>query len=309
MKSSTLALVLALMTSVVGGGRARADDESAAAQSGPGGGQVPGRPQGQSELALPPAALIEAVVVTEQLGAVVPLDARFRVVDGRVTDGTLTTLRDVVTGDLPVLLTFNYTNCPSLCSAQLNGVVKALAAARLVPGRQFRLVTIVLAPDEPVADAGRTRARYVAELQRLGGSIADRGWTFLVATGPDDDRAIRAVADAVGFGYRYIATQREYAHPAAIIALAPSGTVTRYLHGVEPTSAEVDETITRAGLSEQSSAAGFVMACLHWDPAANSRRWGRTVLQITALAFFAIGALVAGVLVTRRRRVPGVNPS
>jgi len=303
----SLAVVLALTALVVGGGLARADESTA--QVGPGAGQVPGRPQGESELAPPPVALVEAIKVDEHLGAVVPMDTRFRRIEGKATDGELTTLRDVVTGDLPVLLTFNYSNCPSLCSAQLNGLVKALADAKLVPGRQFRLVTIVLAPDEPATDAARTRARYVAELQRLGGTVAERGWTFLVATGPDDDRAIRAVADAVGFGYRYIETQREYAHPAVLIALSPSGAVTRYLHGVAPTATEIDETVTRAGLSESSSAAGFVMACLHWDPAANSQRWGRTVLQITVLAFLAIGALVGGVLVARRRRAPGVNPS
>lgn len=303
---SLVALTLALAAvSAAGVGQVCADET---AQVGPGAGQVSGRAPGRSELAAPPAELIEAIKVDEKLGATVPRDAKFRRIDGTDAEGGVVSLGDVLTGDLPVLLTFNYSRCPSLCSAQLDGLTRGLAGARLIPGRQFHLVTIVLAPDESLADVSRARARWVAKLTERGGTVDPRGWIFLVAATPDDERAIRAVADAVGFGYRYLATQREYAHPAAAIALSPSGVVTRYLHGTEPSSAELDTTITRAGLSEPSSAAGFLMACLHWDAAANSKRWGRTVMRISVLAFLAIGALVGGVLVARRRRVPGVNP-
>ena len=264
---------------------------------------APGRPSGESELARPPAALTEAIKVDERLGATVPLDARFRGADGRPA-----TLRAVLAGDLPTLLTFNYSSCPSLCSLQLNGLVKALAASRFVLGRQVRLVTIVLAPDEAPADAARTREHYLDQLAALGAKVDPGGWTFLVAEQPDDDRQIHRVAEAVGFGYRYIETQREYAHPATTIALAPSGVVTRYVHGVDVVADELDETITRAGLAEPSTATGFVMACLHWDAKANSHRWGGTVMKFAALMFLVLGAIAAGVLVARNGRRPGVKP-
>ncbi|MEZ4401840.1 MAG: SCO family protein [Kofleriaceae bacterium] len=268
-------------------------------------GFAPGRASGESELARPPDALIEAVQVTERLRARVPLDARF--LDSA---GHATTLGAALGGELPVLLTFNYSSCPALCSLHLNGLVKALAASRYSVGKQVRIVTITLAPDEPVAEVARTRDRYLAKLAELGGKPDPRGWTFLVAERADDDRAIHAIADAVGFGYRYIPTQREYAHPAATIALSAVGTVTRYLHGVEVPVGELDETIARAGLDEPSAAAGFAVACLHWDASANSKRWGGTVMKFAALGFLAIGLLVGGALVARhRRRPPGVDPS
>jgi len=265
---------------------------------------APGRAQGESELAPVPAELVAAVKVDERLRDSVPLDATFRDQDGRVT-----TLGTALEGDLPTLLTFNYSSCPALCSLHLNGLVDALAKSKFEVGAQVRVVTIVLAPDEPTADALRTRDRYLAKLRDLGGKGRSSGWTFLTAVGPDDDRQIHRVADAVGFGYRYIPTQREYAHPAVTIALAPSGKVMRYIHGVAPDPGELDQTIVRAGVGETSTAAGFLAACLHWDAARNSNRWGGRVMKIAALLFLALGGIAVGVLVARNRRGPGVNPS
>ena len=265
---------------------------------------APGRAQGESELAPVPAELVAAVKVDERLRDSVPLDATFRDQDGRVT-----TLGTALEGDLPTLLTFNYSSCPALCSLHLNGLVDALAKSKFDVGAQVRVVTIVLAPDEPTADALRTRDRYLAKLRELGGKGRPSGWTFLTAVGADDDRQIHRVADAVGFGYRYIPTQREYAHPAVTIALAPSGKVMRYIHGVAPDPGELDQTIVRAGVGETSTAAGFLAACLHWDAARNSNRWGGRVMKIAALLFLALGGIAVGVLVARNRRGPGVNPS
>lgn len=265
---------------------------------------APGRAQGESELAPVPAELVAAIKIDERLGDSVPLDATFRDQDGQVT-----TLGAVLEGDIPTLLTFNYSNCPALCSLHLNGLVAALAKSKFEVGAQLRIVTIVLAPDEPTADALRTRDRYLAKLRELGGKGRPSGWTFLTAVGADDDRQIHRVADAVGFGYRYIPTQREYAHPAVTIALAPSGKVMRYVNGVAPDAGELDQTIVRAGVGETSTAAGFLAACLHWDAARNSNRWGGRVMKIAALLFLALGGLALGVLVARNRRGPGVNPS
>src|SRR5690349_10649087 len=57
------------------------------------------------------------VTVDEKLGAKVPLDATFR-----TQDGATVTLGDILKGELPTILTFNYSDCPMLCSLQLNGL-------------------------------------------------------------------------------------------------------------------------------------------------------------------------------------------
>ena len=112
------------------------------------------------------------VLVDEHVGARVPLDAKFRTADGMIV-----TLAEVMRGELPVILTFNYSDCPMLCSVQLNGLTTVLPAmARVGPGpdaskgdvgfhvgAQYRIVTIDLEPNEPVDKIKKMRDRYLAD--------------------------------------------------------------------------------------------------------------------------------------------------
>ncbi len=251
-----------------------------------------------------PPGVFRGVEVAERLGAQVPLDARFRDQTGKEV-----TFADVVRGDLPVLVTFNYSSCPQLCDLQLAGLVKALATVRLTPGKQFRIATVILAPAEPPARAARTRDHHVAKLRQLGGDLVADGWTFLVSRDGKDERAIHAVAAAVGFGYRYDARQDEYAHPATLVALSATGVVTRYVHGIDPVGSDLEQTIVNAGLAEPSASSGFVMSCFHWDPDGRVA-WGRRLMRYGAFGFASVlVAVLALVLWRRSRHLPGVTPS
>ena len=251
-----------------------------------------------------PPGFLDGIDVVEKLGQQVPLDARFLDHEGREV-----TLGSVVRGDLPVLVTFNYSSCPQLCDVHLKAVVDALAQARLTPGRQFRLVTIILAPSERPARAARTRQHYVDRLKEKGGAVVGDGWTFLVSRDGKDEAAIASVAAATGFGFRWVADQAQYAHPATVIALSAKGVVTRYLHGVALTPDELDRTIIKAGLAEPSASAGFLVACFHWAPDARVA-WGVALMRYGALCFVAILLVAVVVFVRRRSRaLPGVTPS
>jgi protein SCO1/2 len=252
---------------------------------------------------VPNNELPAGVVVHEQLGAKVDLDAPMFDQDGKPR-----TLRSLL-GDRPVLLTFNYSSCPGLCSVHLNRLVEALGAAKLAPGSTYRLVTVVLAPEETAVRTARTRQQYLDKLAKLGAPQAtDDGWTFLVARPGDDAKSIRAIADSVGFGYQKV--QGQYAHPAAIIALATDGTVTRYVHGVELVGSELATTIIKAGLHEPSTAAGYVLACFHLAPTSHNARVARDVMRFAALGFVTILLGIGGfVLFVRRHRSPPNRPS
>lgn len=245
-----------------------------------------------------PPGVFKGVEVVEKLGAQAPLDAAFRDHTGKRV-----TLADVVRGDLPVLVTFNYSSCPQLCDLQLSGLVKALATVRLVPGKQFRIATVILAPAETPERAARTRAHHLEKLTQLGGDATADGWTFLVSKDGTDERAIKAVAAAVGFGYRYDARQDEYAHPASIIALSASGVVTRYVHGITPVGADIEQTIVKAGLAEMSASSGFVMSCFHWDPDGRAA-WGRRLMRYGAISFASVFFAIIAFIVWRRSRQP-----
>lgn len=59
---------------------------------------------------------LEGVGVEEHLNAVLPLDEQFTNDTGRSIR-----LQELFDGERPVILSLNYSNCPMLCSLQLNG--------------------------------------------------------------------------------------------------------------------------------------------------------------------------------------------
>lgn len=242
----------------------------------------------------PPTYKANDVNVEERLGARLPLDAQFR-----TADGALVTLGEVIAppgNTMPTILTFNYSNCPMLCNLQLNGLQAALtklaepiAGVRFVVGRQFRIVTIDLEPAESPERAAAMRDKYMAKMPEGQRAAAAAEWTFLVAAIPGDSTQIRRVADAAGFAYSYVAERAEWAHPAALIFLATSGVITRYVYGIEFDSVIMRDSVFKAGLNEPATAVGFMNRCYHYDPDASSHaRAGTLALRIGAAGFLVV---------------------
>lgn len=266
---------------------------------------------------MPPAPSYQAgdVKVDEKLGAQLPLDAVFR-----THTGATTTLGQVLRGGLPVILTFNYSDCPMLCSVQLNGLTNALpkvgvkgpspdpAASGEVmfrPGAQYRIVTIDLEPGETLEKAQAMRRRYLERFPEDQRKDAEAGWTFLTAAIPGDGAQIARVAEAVGFRYTFIKDRAEWAHPAALIFLSATGVVTRYLYGIEFDPQVMRESIYKAGIAAPAAAVGFMIRCYHYDPGANSHaRAGVSALRVGAAGFAILLFSALGVMHYKRRNRP-----
>jgi len=239
----------------------------------------------------PPTYKGNDVQVDEHLGAKVPLDAQFVTSDGKPV-----TLGELLKGDLPTILTFNYSDCPMLCSLQLNGLSKVLPELAnkvdgfsLYLGAHFRIITIDLEPNEPLEKLARMKAKYIDRLPSWQHDEGAAGWTFLRAAKAGDGAAIRRVADTVGFKYTYLPDRAEWAHPAALIFLATSGAVTRYVYGIDFTAAMMRETLILAGKAEPATAVGFMNRCYHYDPEANSHaRAGVLALRLGAAGFVVL---------------------
>jgi protein SCO1/2 len=265
------------------------------------------QPASDDRVLTDPAWKGDNITVHEHLGAQVPFDARFR-----TADGAHVTLGDVLKGNLPTILTFNYSDCPMLCSLQLNGLSTALpliAEAHdgvvLRAGVQFKIVTIDLEPGEPLEKIQKMRDKYIARLPEDQRANAKAGWTFLIAENPGDRTQIARVAQAVGFSYMYIPERAEWAHPAALIFLASSGVVTRYVYGIEFAAAMMRESIVKAGTREPASAVGFLNRCYHYDPDANSHAHAGVVAMRIAAAsavVLLLSALGLVVFLKKHRR-------
>lgn len=222
--------------------------------------QVWSEPLGEnSDAALMNSVPAEAVGtgVLERLDNAVPLERAF--VD---SNGATVVLSDIIDGELPVLLTLNYSDCPLLCDMVLNGVVNNLREIDLEPGEDYRIITLSINPDEAQERGAAVKARYLKTLDRPG---AEDAWHFLRGTEED----IRAVANAVGFGYVKLATEPvEYSHPSTLIVLTPEGHVSLYLTAITDTP----QTVRLALVDASGGKIGnwtdlFFTTCFRYDSA------------------------------------------
>lgn len=224
---------------------------------------------------------LEGMGVEEKLETQIPAELVFR-----DPSGAPVRLGDYFDGKRPVVLSFNYENCPQLCSLQLGGFVDALnAETEWTVGEQFRVVTVGLDPAEDDEHAARFRERVLGQYRDGAAASANEGWAFLRG----DEVTVKRLADAVGYSYKYDAEREEYAHYAAMVLISPEGRVARYLYGIdfEPQVLRLSLAETAAG-EFVSTRDRILLSCYVFDPTSNSytlKMWtvARIVLSVTAL--------------------------
>lgn len=227
----------------------------------------------------------ESVEVTEQLGANVPKGLAFKDERGRSV-----TLEQYFDGTHPVILTFNYSNCPMLCSLMLNGLVQGLRQLGYTPGNEFRIVTVSIDHAETPEHALKTQKRYLAE---YGRPEAESGWKFLTGSRENVDKYARAL----GFGYAYNEVRKEYAHPSAMAVASPDGRIVRYLYGIEYKPSNLKLALLEAADGKIGDPFDrLILYCFHYDAtqgryapvAANVMRVGGAVGVVLLATFLTL---------------------
>jgi protein SCO1/2 len=247
---------------------------------------------------------LEKVDVTERLGTDLPRALPFKDELGRPVR-----LGDYFDGKRPVILTFNYSNCPMLCSLMLNGFVAGLKDVDYVPGKEFRIVTVSIDHKETTERARETKHRY---LRALGKPEAKDGWHFLTA----DEATVAAYAKSLGFGYFYNQERKEYAHPSAMAVASPDGKLVRYLYGIEYPKASLRLALLEASQGKIGNPFDrLVLYCFHYDSAAgkyapkaaNIMRVGGAVSVLVLLVFLI--ALFRAELKKRKAELSPATPA
>ncbi|WP_228702777.1 SCO family protein [Salisaeta longa] len=201
----------------------------------------------------------DGVGITRALGSDVPTDLTFQNASGETV-----TLDRYFDGTTPVILNLVYHNCPMLCGLMLNGVTQTLSKLKWTPGDQFRILTVSFNPRETPAIAQTKRTQYLQRLNRQG---AEEGWHFLTGS----KASIQALTQAVGFNYKWVPAEKEYAHPTALIFLSGTGTVTRYIYGLELPAGDVRKALVEASNGNVGNPVDQIaMYCFQFDPKANT---------------------------------------
>jgi protein SCO1 len=245
-----------------------------------------------------PLAALQDIDVIEHLGDRVP--SRLTFTD---TNGTAVSLDALTNAGKPLLVTLGYHRCPMLCSLVLDGLVKAMKESHLTLGKDLLAVDVSIDPSEDLALAKATQKRVV----ELAGA-APSDWPFWVST-KDGGAAARALADAVGFKYKYDEQSKQYAHEAVAFVVAPGGIIARYVYGVEPSSRDFRLAVVEAGDGRVGTSLDkALLSCYKYDPV--TRRYAPFVfgfMRIGAgLVFVALASLMAVLwrkeLMMRKRR-------
>jgi protein SCO1 len=224
---------------------------------------------------------LSLVKVEEHLGAALPLDLRFRDQESREV-----TLRDLFTAGKPVLMVLAYYDCPMLCGLVLRATANALGQVGLVPGRDFRIVTVSFNPDDQPQAAAQKRAATLAGIGRP--EEAPSLWPFLTGA----PSAIERLAASLGFVAVRDQGTGQYAHPAVLFVLTPEGRISRYLYGIEFAPRDVRLALVEASHGAIGTTADhLLLRCFAYDPA--TRRYG---LFISTFMRLGAAAVLAGLL-------------
>ena len=229
----------------------------------------------------PPA--LREVGIDQRLGESLPLDAPFR-----DDHGQSVTLGDFF-GGKPVVLVMTYFECPMLCTLVLNGLTKTLKTMNFEPGKEFDVVVVSFDPRDTPELAAKKKATYVAEYGRV---VTADGWHFLTG----DQAAIARVATAVGFRYKWVPEEKQFAHAAAIMVATPEGRMSRYFYGVDYAGRDLRLGLIEAADHKIGSAVDVLLLfCYRYDPATG--KYGAIVLNMVRIGGVAtvlvIGAFMA----------------
>ncbi len=201
-------------------------------------------------------AQAEGVTVDQHLGTTLPLE--LEVVD---SSGETFPLQHYFDGRRPVIVTLNYSDCPMLCSVQLNALTRSLNDVELKMGDDFQLLTVSIDPQEATARIQQTKDLYTGQVTKQ--PAAAEAWHFATAS----QSTITKLTDALGFRYRYDEPTKQYNHPAMLAFVSPEGVITSYSLRVDFPPEDLKRSLVAAGEGTIGSPVDLiVMWCFSYDP-------------------------------------------
>jgi len=239
---------------------------------------------------------LEGVDIQPVLGALLPLGETFIDESGKEVK-----LASFFSASKPVVFILNYYSCPMLCGLLLNGARDGFQEIDWQPGDHYKIVTISIDPQE-TADLAMAKKESI--LGSLGSAVlkerAKENWHFLVGKNGSEAR----LAKALGFGYRWVEEEKQYAHSAAIFIASADGILTRVLYGIQFVAKDLKLALLEAGQGKVGTLAEkLLLFCYHYDPKDNKYALLASRLVSVAAAIMVLVMLIAyGILYLRNRQ-------
>ncbi len=230
-------------------------------------------------------AILNGAGLEQKFGSQVPLDIPLTDEDGRtVSLGQF--------AGKPIVLALVYYQCPSLCSMILNNLARVAPQVNLRAGVEYQVLAISFDPRETHELAAAKKNAY--NLQTGNRTAA---WHFLTGT----DQATRAVADSVGFHFRFDPMTNQYVHPTVLVLLTPELRVSRYLFGIDYPPRDLRLGLVEAShLAIAKAADQVLLFCFHYDP--SQGKYSLLIMNILRGAGLLTLALLGGSVIAMLRR-------
>jgi protein SCO1 len=236
----------------------------------------------------------QGVGVTEHLGE--PIDLNLDFVDDH---GQPVKLGRYFETGKPVLMAMVYYTCPNLCNYHLNGLMEAMKQLKWTAGQEFQLVAVSMNHREQPDVASKKKANYVKAYGRAG---TEDGWHFLTG----NEQNVKKLADQLGFRFKWVADQQQYAHTSVTYVVTPGGVLSRYLYGIAPEAQTLKLSLIEASNGKIGTVLDQVlMFCFHFDPGKNKYTiYAWNVMRISGgLMVLLLCALLIPVYLKEKRKV------
>ena len=198
-------------------------------------------------------------------------------------------LKDLIQ-DKPVVLTFAYYSCPLFCQYVLQAEEKALSELALTMGSDYDAITISFDERDREKATFDIKEKYVNNHTR-------EHWSFLYGDGEN----IKEITDSMGFQFKWIPENQEFAHSAAIFVVTPKGKISRYFYGLNYDPFELKLALLEAKEEKTRSAVEkIILYCYRYDH--NSRGYVVHAQNVMKLGGVATIIIMGGFLVLMFKR-------
>lgn len=240
-------------------------------------------------------ALTKGVTIQQKLNSPVPLDLMFTDESGQTAP-----LRTYF-GDKPVILSPVYFKCPSLCPMSMRETVTSLKRVPLQAGIDYEVLVVSFDPNDKPEQAREKKAEYQKMFGRAG---FDNGFHFLTGS----QQAISKLTSAIGFGYRWDESTKQYIHAGGIMVATPEGKMARYFYGVDYAPSDLRMALVEASQHKISSPVNYVLLfCFHYD--ATQGKYTLAIVNILKLAAGITVVMLAGLIYLLMRKDKKLKPN